>query len=79
MSFGNIVRYSLLFAGLSGLFGGVEIRRTPEELRRWILKMHKDQIELLKMDWGNPGFCTKWDWDYRSQTRSCRKEGNLRE
>lgn len=61
MSFGSIARYSLLLAGLSGLFGGTEIRRPPEELRRWILKMHEAQIELLKMDWGNPGFCTKWD------------------
>lgn len=63
MSLGSIVRYSLLLAGVSGVFGGAEVRRTPEELRRWILKMHRAQVELLKMDWGNPGFCTEWDND----------------
>ena len=22
---------------------------------------HHAQVELLKIDWGNPGFCTEWD------------------
>jgi hypothetical protein len=39
--------------------------------------MHAKQIELLKIDWGQPGLCTEWDRDYESRTRSCGKRGKL--
>ena len=65
MRISKVIKYSLVLLGLSGVIGGFEIRSTPEELRKWILEMHKAQIKLLKMDWGNPGFCTVWDKKYR--------------
>ena len=40
--------------------------------RAWVARMHHAQIEMLKIDWGNPGFCTEWERDYNPKTRRCR-------
>lgn len=39
--------------GLSGVFEVAEKYEAPQNLRRWGLEIHKAQIELRKMDWGN--------------------------
>src|SRR5690606_26056462 len=70
-------RYALLAAGMSTYFGGLEIRRAPQELRIWLLEMHAKQIDLLKIDWGQAGLCTEWDRDYDANTRSCGWRGKL--
>ena len=59
--------------GLAGFFA-TEI---PKNMHQWLLEMHRAQIELLKIDWGQPGFCTEWDRDYDSNSRSCGKRGKL--
>jgi len=41
------------------------------------LDLDKAQIELLKIDWGQPGLCTEWDRDYDPKTRSCGRRGKL--
>lgn len=40
-------------------------------LREWVLEMHRAQFELLKIDWGNPGFCTEWDRGFDRRTGRC--------
>ncbi len=77
MSISKPVRYSLLLAGVSTFFGGSEIRQAPQNLRIWLLEMHAQQIELLKIDWGQPGLCTKWDRDYDTKSESCGRRGKL--
>lgn len=49
----------------------------PNEIHSQLAKAHAAQIELLKIDWGQPGFCTEWDRDYNSRSRSCGKRGKL--
>ena len=41
------------------------------DMQEWLIKMHRTQIELLKIDWGNPGFCTEWDRNNSAETKSC--------
>ncbi len=58
---------------------GIEGYRSPwgdnlnpaATFRKWMLEMHRRQIELLKIDWGNPGFCTEWEQSYNAETSSC--------
>ncbi len=70
------------FAAILGLSGLLSVSGSPEsqtKLRIWLLEMHAKQIELLKIDWGQPGFCTEWDRDYNPRTRSCGRRGKLTE
>ncbi len=46
-------------------------------LHRWVLEIHRREVEMLKIDWGNPGFCTEWDRDFDRKSRSCGKRGRL--
>jgi len=59
MSISKPLRYALLLAGVGTYFGESEIRLAPQDLRIWLLEMHAKQIELLKIDWGQPGLCTE--------------------
>ena len=63
--------------GFAGLLGGFFNPDLPDNMHRWLLEMHAAQIELLKIDWGQPGFCTEWDRDYNPRTRSCRRRAKL--
>ena len=63
--------------GLAGFLGVSVSPELPKDMHRWILEMHAAQVELLKIDWGQPGFCTEWDRDYNSKTRSCGERGKL--
>lgn len=33
--------------------------------------MQAMQIELLKIEWGESGFCTEWNRDYDRMRRKC--------
>lgn len=68
----KLIISALGFAGFLGVDVSPDL---PKDMRQWILEMHAAQIELLKIDWGQPGFCTEWDRDYNSQTSSCGKRG----
>ena len=57
--------------GIAGFLGANTVPELPKDLHHWLLEMHAAQIELLKIDWGQPGFCTEWDRDYNARTRSC--------
>lgn len=59
------------FIGLSHSDSG------QQKLREWLLYMHAEQVKLLKIDWGQPGFCTEWDRDYDPKSRSCGKRRKL--
>jgi len=69
----------LALAGVKGF----EVRRSLERdglnlvqlLRHTRPELHRQQLELLKIDWGQPGLCTEWDRDYNSETQSCGKRG----
>jgi len=61
--------------GFAGFFGAAFSPELPKDMRHWLLEMHAAQIELLKIDWGQSGFCTEWDRDFNSQTNSCGKRG----
>ena len=65
---------ALTIAGFLGVKTPVE---APKDMRKWLLEMHAAQVELLKIDWGQPGFCTEWDRDYNPKNRSCGKRGKL--
>lgn len=45
------IKKALYFA-LAIFFGGKVLTYSPQELHEWVLKMHRAQIELLKIDWG---------------------------
>jgi len=60
---------------LSSFIGLSNSQSAQQKLRDWALEMHAAQIELLKIDWGQPGFCTEWDRDYDPKSRSCGKRG----
>ncbi len=63
--------------GFAGVLSSMPLVDIPKDLHRWVLKMHKAQIELLKIDWGSPGFCTEWDRDYNPKTRTCGRRGRV--
>lgn len=63
--------------GISSFLGFASSPESQTNLKDWILEMHAAQIELLKIDWGQPGFCTEWDRDYDHKTRSCGKRRKL--
>ena len=67
----------IIALGFTGLLGTAVSPELPDDMRRWILEMHKAQVELLKIDWGQPGFCTEWDRDYNPKTHSCGRRGKL--
>ena len=67
---------ALSIAGFLGVKTSVE---APKDMRKWLLEMHAAQVELLKIDWGQPGFCTEWDRDYNPRKGSCGKRGKLTE
>ena len=71
------VKILITALGLAGFVGGSASIEFPKNMHRWVLEMHRAQIELLKIDWGNPGFCTEWDRDYDSASRTCGKRGLL--
>lgn len=67
----------LLFMGLAG--GGVALNASSFDaqkcLRTWLIQMHKNQMDMLKIDWGQPGFCGEFDRDYDPRTHSCGERG----
>jgi len=63
--------------GLTGLLGAAVSPELPKDMHQWLLETHKAQVELLKIEWGQPGFCTEWDRDFNKATRSCGKRGKL--
>lgn len=67
----------LLGLGLGGLMVSATTPKAQIELREWLVHMHIKQIELLKIEWGQPGFCGEWDRDYDPTTRSCGRRGKL--
>ena len=72
----NFLISALGFAGFLGVNVSPDL---PKDMRQWLIEMHAAQVELLKIDWGQPGFCTEWDRDYDASTRSCGKRGKLTE
>lgn len=62
---------------LGGVWDATRALDAKINLRIWLLEMHAKQIELLKIDWGQPGLCTEWDSDYNRNTRSCGRRGKL--
>jgi len=67
----------IIALGFIGFLGTKVSPELPKDMRRWILEMHLAQVELLKIEWGQPGFCTEWDSDYSAATRSCGKRGRI--
>lgn len=65
--------------GVSGLLGVSSSTESQTKLRIWLLEMHAKQIDLLKIEWGQPGLCNEWDRDYDAKTRSCGRRGKLTE
>lgn len=63
--------------GFAGFLGANVSPETSKSMHKWLLEMHTAQIELLKIDWGQPGLCTEWDRDFDKDTRSCGKRGRL--
>ena len=61
----------IIALGFAGAFGTDVSSELQKDIRQWILEMHASQIELLKIDWGQPGFCTEWDRDYSRVSGSC--------
>jgi hypothetical protein len=61
--------------GFAGFLGAAVSPELPKNMRQWLLEMHAAQIELLKIDWGQPGFCTEWDRDFDRRTHSCGGRG----
>jgi hypothetical protein len=70
----KLIISALGFAGFLGVNVSPDL---PKDMRQWILEMHAAQIELLKIDWGQPGFCTEWDRNFDKKSRSCGKRGRL--
>jgi hypothetical protein len=67
----------LIGLGCVGLMLSATTPKAQTELREWLVHMHVKQIELLKIEWGQPGFCGEWDRDYNPTTRSCGRRGKL--
>jgi hypothetical protein len=67
----------VLGLGFGGLMLSATTPKTQMELREWLVHMHVKQVELLKIEWGQPGFCGEWDRDYNPTTRSCGRRGKL--
>lgn len=67
----------LIGLGFSGLVGIASSADSKLRLRVWLQEMHAKQIELLNIDWGQPGFCTKWDRDYDEKALACGRRGRL--
>jgi hypothetical protein len=65
--------------GFAGLLGASAAPELPKDMHHWLIEMHSAQVDLLKINWGQPGFCTEWDRDYKSRTRSCGRRGKLLE
>lgn len=63
--------------GFTGLLGASNTSDIPRNMHQWLLEMYAAQVELLKIDWGQPGFCTEWDRDYNPESHSCGKRGKL--
>lgn len=73
------IKKALGLLGLSGFLGFVGSPESQTRLRVWLLEMHVRQVELLKIEWGQPGLCTKWDCDYEPESKSCGRRGKLTE
>ena len=71
------IKSLIIAVGFTGLLGKAVSPDLPKDMRRWLLEMHMAQVEMLKINWGQPGFCTEWDRDYSSTTRSCGKRARL--
>ena len=56
-----------ILSTLAGLLGFGISTGAPKNLHRWVLEMQRAQIDLLKINWGNPGFCTEWDRGCKSK------------
>ena len=70
----KLIISALGFAGFLGVNVSPDL---PKNMRQWLLEMHAAQIQLLKIDWGQPGFCTEWDRDYEKRSDACGKRGVL--
>jgi len=53
------------------------VRQSSGELTYRVLRMHEAQVDLLRVDWGQPGFCREWERDYNAKTRSCGRRGEF--
>lgn len=71
------IRHFIMALGFAGFIGRSVSTEVPKNMYHWLLEMHRAQIELLKIDWGQPGFCGEWDRDYNRATRSCGRRGKL--
>ena len=71
------IKRIIMALGFAGFIGSSVSPEWPKNIHRWLLEMHRAQIELLKIDWGQPGFCGEWDRDYSPTSRSCGKRGKL--
>ena len=61
--------------GIAGFLGKNVSPEVPSDIHGWLRDMHVAQVELLKINLGQPGFCTKWDRDYDPATRTCGRRG----
>jgi len=68
-------KFFIASLGFAGFLGSKVATEPPKDIHQWLLEMHAAQVELLKIDWGQPGFCTEWDRDYKAKTHSCGKRG----
>jgi hypothetical protein len=69
MSLNNTLFKALLIGSLgSALTGHID-------LREWLMRMHRAQVELTRFDWGRGGpFCTEFSGNYDSKTRKCGRQ-----
>ncbi len=63
--------------GLSGLLGIAQLPETKQQVHLSLMRLHLEQVKLLKIQFGQPGLCTEWDRDYHAPSKSCGKRGKL--
>lgn len=57
--------------GLGILFGSGEVKIPTVDFHAWLISFHKAQVELLRIDWGDPGLCTEYSRSFNPKTKSC--------
>lgn len=58
--------------GFGILLGGKDITMLRGEVfHAWLTSMHKAQVALLRIDWGDSGLCTEYSRSFNPKTKSC--------
>ena len=66
-----ITKKMTLLLALVGVFGGAQTDFTRASFRDWLTSMHKAQVKLLRIDWGDPGLCMEYSRSFNPKSKSC--------